>query len=551
MRWRSTFVFLILSALVHVANPAAGQIMPGSTPGTFQGPGSTRSPYVVPVSTAPGWVTAAVISVGDAADNGYTMAGIPDGLGALAGRFRAGRHVDDRRYLTVFMNHEIPAGNGIPRAHGQNGAFVSQWTIHLDSLRVRRGEDLIQQVFAWDAATGQHLFAPAVQFGRLCSADLPALTAFFNPHSRRGFEGRLLMNGEETGAEGRGFAHVVTGPTRGTTYELPHLGRFSWENSVAHPKTGDRTVVVGLDDSTPGQVYVYVGTKRKTGNPVERAGLVGGKLYGIKVTNGGANYSGGPVTRENNGPIAGTFVLTDVTPDPLDPTDFGAGSGTKLQTRSVARGVTEFARPEDGAWDTRNPRVFYFVVTGATIDGKGQSARLYKLTFDNPANPTRGTIELIVDRAALTPPGQTEPTFAQFDNITVDGDGAVLIQEDPGNTPYIARTWKVNPVTRTATAVLQSDPERFGAPAKAPFNVDEESSGIIEVTSLVRSAWWFDRHRRYFLADLQAHYLIPGELVEGGQLYLVASPRSHRHHDHDDDDDDHRDKDDRDDHRHN
>lgn len=538
MRWRSTFVILALSTLVHVANPAAGQIVPGTAPGTFVGPTSSQTPYVVPLSTAPGWATAALISVGDPADNGYTMVGIPDGLGVLAGRFSGGRYVDHRRYMTVFMNHELPAGSGIPRAHGQNGAFVSQWTIHLDSLRVTRGEDLIQRVFAWDPATSQHVFAPTAQFGRLCSADLPAVTAFFNPRTGRGFKGRLFMDGEEIGAEGRGVAHIVTGPDKGTSYELPHLGRFSWENSVAHPNTGDNTVVIGLDDSTPGQVYVYVGTKRKTGNPVERAGLVGGKLYGVKVTNGGANYGGGAVTHENNGPIAGTFVLADVTPNPLDPTDFGAGSGARLQTRSVARGVTEFARPEDGAWDTRNPRVFYFVVTGATIDGRGQSARLYKLTFDNAANPTGGTIELIVDRAALTPPGQTEPTFAQFDNITVDGDGAILVQEDPGNTPYIAKTWKVNPVTKTATAILQSDPERFGTPPRAPFNVDEESSGIIEVTNLVRSAWWFDKDRRYYLADLQAHYLIPGELVEGGQLYLVASPKRHRHSLHDDDDHD-------------
>jgi hypothetical protein len=100
-----------------------------------------------------------------------------------------------------------------------------------------------------------------------------------------------------------------------------------------------------------------------------------------------------------------------------------------------------------------------------------------------------------------------------------------MVQEDPGNTPYIAQTWVVNPVTRTATAVLQSDPVRFGAPPLPPFNVDEESSGIIEVTDIVRTASWFEAGRRYFLADLQAHYPLPGEAVEGGQLYLIASPR--------------------------
>jgi len=39
---------------------------------------------------------------------------------------------------------------------------------------------------------------------------------------------------------------------------------------------------------------------------------------------------------------------------------------------------------------------------------------------------------------------------------------------------------------------------------------------------------------------MQAHYPIAGELVEGGQLYLMASPRIEDDHGEDDDDDDHR-----------
>jgi hypothetical protein len=43
--------------------------------------------------------------------------------------------------------------------------------------------------------------------------------------------------------------------------------------------------------------------------------------------------------------------------------DVAVGSGTVLQTTSVARQITEFARLEDGAWDTQDPRVFYFRLT--------------------------------------------------------------------------------------------------------------------------------------------------------------------------------------------
>ena len=76
-----------------------------------------------------------------------------------------------------------------------------------------------------------------------------------------------------------------------------------------------------------------------------------------------------------------------------------------------------------------------------------------------------------------------------------------------------------------ATAILHSDPVRFAPPNTPPFNQDEESSGIIEVTDIVKSANWYESGRRYFLADLQAHYETTAELVEGGQLYLVASPK--------------------------
>jgi hypothetical protein len=58
---------------------------------------------------------------------------------------------------------------------------------------------------------------------------------------------------------------------------------MAFENSVPNPGTGDKTTVVETDDSTPGQVYVYNGTKTNSGNEVQKAGLTNGKLYGIKV----------------------------------------------------------------------------------------------------------------------------------------------------------------------------------------------------------------------------------------------------------------------------
>lgn len=50
----------------------------------------------------------------------------------------------------------------------------------------------------------------------------------------------------------------------GTSYELPALGKASWENLLARPDSGRQTVVIGLDDSSGvvnGQVYVPPGRR--------------------------------------------------------------------------------------------------------------------------------------------------------------------------------------------------------------------------------------------------------------------------------------------------
>jgi len=418
--------------------------------------------------------------------------------------------------MTVFLNHELGASSGVARAHGQTGAFVSQWTIHLDSRQVTRGEDLITRVMTWNGDA----FADTTgttRFDRFCSADLPARTAFFNPASGKGFDGRLFMKGEEAGTEGRAFATVLTGEGKGTAYQLPYLGRFSWENALAHPDAGDNTLVMGLDDSSPGQLYLYAGDKRRHGNPVEQAGLHGGKLYGIRVTDGGENYANAPVRLENAGAINGRFELVELS-------RYATGSGATLQMQSAAAGVTEFARPEDGHWDSRNPNVFYWVTSGrAPVLGAPQSARLYRLTFDAIGNPAGGAIEMVLDSASLT--GTDGQTARSFDNMTVDGAGNVLIQEDPGNSAYLARIWRFDPRTRQAVQLFESDRSRFLAGAPNFLTEAEEHSGIIEVTGIVKGARWYQPGRRYYLGNTQAHYGLPGELVQGGQLYLMASPK--------------------------
>ena len=449
------------------------------------GPSSSQSPYVV--RAQPGVTTKAILTVGDAAGNGYRMVGIPDGLGA----YDSGHGT-----FTILMNHELRENVGAVREHGARGAFVSQWTIRKGSLQAVAGKDLIEQVATWNAAAGAY-DAPrkGVAISRLCSGDLPDLTAFL--HEGTGYGGRIFLSGEESGAEGRAFGHVATGPEAGTSYELPHLGRYSWENAVANPATGPATVVVGTDDTTPGEVYVYRGAKRAIGNAVERAGLVGGTLGGIRV-------AGFPSEPADTGIPSGTpFSLADHG-------DVAAKSGATLQSESTAQGVTKFLRPEDGHWDPRDPSRFYFVTT-ASFTGK---SRLWRLNFADPANPAAGgTIDMLLEGDE----GQR-----MMDNITVDDRGGVLIQEDPGSNPYLAKIRRYDIASDTLSTVAEHDPERFDPAQASPLlTQDEESSGIVDVSAIMGSGW--------YLGDVQAHYPHPDpEMVEGGQLFALHVPPGRR-----------------------
>lgn len=451
------------------------------------GPSSSQSPYLVPI--AAGVRTTSILTVGDSV-GGYQMVGIPDGLGAFD---------NGDGSFSLLMNHELGATLGAVRAHGAAGSFVSRWTIDGDTLAVQAGDDLIDRVAAWNTASGTFT-APAtgVAIGRMCSADLPPLTAFYNPDSKQGYDGRIFMNGEETGAEGRAFAHLLDG----TTYELPHLGKFSWENAVAHPDAGNRTVVVGTDDTTPGEVYVYVGHKSRKGGPMTQAGLVGGDLYGVVV-------DGVPDESRTTGIGAPSrrFRLANHG-------DVSDWTGLQLQATGDAAGVTAFLRPEDGFWDPSNPDDFYFVTTdrfdqvkAGTGSQVGRS-RLWRLRFDNAKDPAAGgVVELLLDG--------TEP-HQMFDNLTIDRYGHVLLQEDPGGQDYLARVWQYTIATDTLTPLAEHDPARFTPGEPGFLTRDEESSGIIDAEDILGPGW--------FLLDVQAHYPISGALVEGGQLLALYSP---------------------------
>src|SRR5262249_6321821 len=134
-----------------------------------------------------------------------------------------------------------------------------------------------------------------------------------------GTDARIFESGEESGGTlptpggpearidiGRQFAWIATDDTSipgnqaNTGYEIPSCGLFAWENDVANPLSQRKTIVIGMDDTTPGgQLYVWVGDKQTSGNVVERAGLTrqsaSDNLYVVKVSGLGTEASGATV----------------------------------------------------------------------------------------------------------------------------------------------------------------------------------------------------------------------------------------------------------------
>jgi hypothetical protein len=104
--------------------------------------------------------------------------------------------------------------------------------------------------------------------------------------------------------------------------------------------------------------------------------------------------------------------------------------------------------------------------------------------------------------------------------MTVNGDGMLLLQEDPGNVPYSARIWQYDPNTDELVELAKHDPTLFGS-TEAPdalLTVNEESSGIIDVTHILGG----NDNQHVYLLDVQAHYDRERELDEGGQLLAMT-----------------------------
>lgn len=465
-----------------------------------QGPSSSEAPYLLPVAGSNYQVTS-LLTTGNTVI-GYTMAGLPDGLGA---------YDNNDGTFTVLMNHELAASSGVVHADGVKGSYVSKWVFDKSTLQVVSGGDLIQNVSYWNGSGFTTPSTANSAFNRFCSADLASSSAFYNASTGLGYSGRLFMNGEEAGNTGRA---VATDVATGTAYVLPHLGVTSFENVLANPYAQDKTVLMANDDSsTNGQVYMYVGTKQATGNAVEKAGLANGSLYAVQVSSlvnntetRAADIGTGSGTAFNTGKFNMVKVANDASSFSGNDGQVSSAEGNAANAAAVSAGATNFQRPEDGAWDPKSPNKYYFVTTD-TLSASGGRSRLWEMDFADITDPTKGgDIKLLLDG---TEGGD------MFDNITVAKDGHIILQEDLGNNAKLGSVWEYNPDTDSLVKILMHDPRLFVAGGADYRTQDEESSGVIDVSDILGG--------KSFLLVTQNHAASSDpRLVEGGQLMLVS-----------------------------
>ena len=474
------------------------------------GPSTTTEPYLVP--SVDGVKFISILTVGDSI-GGYRMVGIPDGLGAFA---------SSNGNFTLLMNHELSGTAGVVRAHGSKGAFVSRWIIDRGSFKVREGQDFTttpNNVYTFDPAT-DHYLQGTIAWQRFCSGDLAKEGAFY--FNGLGTTERIYLNGEETSIvennllvdQGRAWARVATGGHAGETWHLPRLGRMAYENVVASPYPQEKTIVVLLDDSSintapvinnnvPSEVYFYIGTKSKTGHPIVAAGLTNGNFYGMKVS-----VEDIPVTEESNDFGLGTAATGFIGKGRFGLHNMGDVSdltAVQIENFSFAAGVTRLQRVEDGAWDPKRKKDFYFVTTASLT----ANCRLWRLRFDDIQRPERGgSIEILL---------KGDEGQGMLDNVTIDQRGRIFMDEDPGGNDRVAKIWMYDISSGALIQVGAHNPKFFDPSTLNNSNFltnDEESSGIIDAEHILGTGW--------FLLDVQVHKANPDpELVESGQLLAM------------------------------
>ena len=464
----------------------------------------TKPEYILPATDA-----ASITPLAYAGDviNGLTIRGIPDGMGAM-------RNADGT--ITLLSSHEVPSyapigtlAKAADKGKPVLGTSITKFTLNAAGTRIIGASNFIKSwsFYNYNTKTYQDSPAGAAPAGqtigmdtfisRFCSATLvqPGKLSFKDGGTTYGYDGAVYLAGEEDGDSGyaRGFAFDMDG----NAINLPRMGLASWENLMPNLKPGKNTVVMGDEDgsATDSQLFMYVGTKTTSGTFADKAGLTNGDLHVMSIPNI-ANDNAFRAAYGKNKPVDVTFAKTTWEGD------------MKTQAADHAAKGTEFSRIEDGNWDPTDPNVFYFVTTesnkdaGATKENPSEpgvsrdGGGFWRLTFVDGQKPELGAkLELLLD-------GTEAPYLSKPDNMTITSDGIVLLQEDPGNNAHVSRIVAFRPKDGKLAVVAQFNSDYFAKTGSKFMTVDEETSGIIDVTSLISKPGDTTKH---FYFNAQVH----------------------------------------------
>jgi hypothetical protein len=429
------------------------------------------------------------------------MVGIPDGLGA---------HANKDGTATLFMNHELLNLNSSEPIIGQplsRGALVSKLILAPDGS-VLSGDVAYTAVYAENILVGPaaSVSNSTPAFSRFCSGNLVWKEA--------GFDRPIYFCGEESGGtntfDGRGGEAVAIFDD--AVWTLPKLGHLSWENIVARPDKGQKTVIMCLEDGEIGdcQLYMYVGNKdySRQAGPLRRNGLDNGSLYVF------VGKAGGPTNEANlpNGTVTGSWVRLPGAENMSD---------VELEAAADAVGAFGFDRIEDGSFRPRNPNEFYFVTTGGSASNA--LGRLYQLAL-NPYSvlgPAKLTVVYNADQViaaggdiAISP----DNVSASDDYLMICEDGTAQSRVVMGAKGRNGNIWRLN----LHTGAIQNVAELYsiGRDGIVTGPGVWETSGIIQTPTMFGADSW--------LFDVQAHSPTRApapNTVEDGQLLLMLPNR--------------------------
>ena len=473
----------------------------------------------------------------------YILPGAPDGMGAF-------KNSDGT--ITLLSNHEValydPIGKAGAKATGTYGSSISKMIYDPNSGKITSAQPLIKDITYYNyntakwqanylntAPTGtpsDFVYSPTsisaiFQNGlnRFCSASL--VPAGGLKSGSLGYNGAVFLTGEEgSGDYSRAFAFDMDG----NGVQLPHFGLVQYENFLVAPNTGKNTVVMANEDNgaTTSQAYMYVGTKTSKGNFADKSGFTNGNLYTFVVENADTDNIFRSLYGKNK---AANVSFNKV------PTD------QKFSTTAneAQRLGTTFSRIEDGEFDPKNHNIYYFITTEsnknassttpnpATPTVSRDGGALWKLTFKDVSKPLLGAkLEMLLD-------GSEVPYLSKPDNLAIDESGYLLMQEDPGGNDHVARVIAYRMSDGAIKEVAAFDPKYFSKTGSALITTDEETSGIINMNSLLRpkgdsnSYYFFNAQVHTFGgAALARPDLSPADLTafnnatyEGGQYYLL------------------------------